>query len=133
MLIDAGVSAAAEAVAPTGYGWALIKMIGALLIVCLLAYVLLRYGLRRLAQPRLAERQVRVLDRCQLSAGRALWLVAVGKRIFLVGDASGAINRLAEFDPADLPETPQASRRSFAELLRGKRLPSDTLSAEERK
>ena len=46
---------------PVGYGWALLKMVVALIVVCLLAYLALRLARRRL--PGAAGGAVRVVER----------------------------------------------------------------------
>lgn len=117
-----GAGHAAGATVPGGYGWALLKMLGALVVVCSLAFILLRYGLRRLASPSLGGGMLRVVDRCQLGPGRALWVVEVGHRAFLMGSGERAIELLAELDPEEVKRDRQRSSaggRRFFELLRG--------------
>ena len=94
---------AAQPALPGGYGWALVKMMLALVVVCVAAYVALRYGLKKL-QGR-AGRGVgamRVVERCALASGRNLWIVEAQGRRFLIGESEGGISNLAELD-ADAP------------------------------
>lgn len=122
------VSIAEEAgpLAPPGYLWSLIRMLGALLLVCALAYLLFR-GLRRLAGRRSPGGAVRVIERCPLSTRHSLWVVEVGDRCFLLGGSDGpggSVTRLAELDRASLGSARGAASgpplwRSFREILGG--------------
>jgi flagellar biogenesis protein FliO len=108
--------------APPGYLTALLQMVGALLLVCVLAYVVLR-GLRRVAGRRGPTGSVRVLERCPLSPRHSLWVVEIGERCLLLGSSDspgGPLTRLAELDRAALGEAPTAvasGRGSFREIL----------------
>jgi len=106
---------------PTGFGVALLKMVAALVVVCLLAYAALRLARRHLTglRPRGQGGLLRVVDRCPLSARQSLWVVEVAGRYFLLGVADGAIAKLAELD-ADQLSLPaeEGGQRSFWELLR---------------
>jgi flagellar biogenesis protein FliO len=112
---------------PVGYGWALLKMVGALLIVCLLAYLALRLARRHLAGGG-GNGAVRVIERCALSGRHSLWLVEVGGRCLLLGTSDapgGPVCKLAELDAAQLPpRDPPPRGRSFWEILqRGRGTP----------
>jgi flagellar biogenesis protein FliO len=88
-----------------GYGWALLRMIGALLLVCVLAYLVLLWVRRYLMRARDRGGRIRIVDRCALSARHCLWLVEVSGRCLLLGSAdgpSGSVTRLAELDPDTL-------------------------------
>lgn len=101
--------------APMGYGWALLRLLLALGVVCLLAFVTLKLLQRRLRggpTPGL----LRVLDRLPLGPRQQLWLVEVGGRVFLLGASDGGIARLAELEAGSLPETGPSSS-SFAQTL----------------
>ena len=122
----ARLAAAAPDVPELGYGWALMKMLAALVVVCALAYLALRYGLRRIAAPRPGgARHLRVVDRCPLSANRSLWIVRAGGRYLVLGESEGGISTLAELDPAAFEGDGHADdeevgprSRSFLELLK---------------
>ena len=105
---------------PGGYGWALLKMVGALLLVCLLAYLALRLARRHLAGGRVGG-AVHVVERCPLSARHSLWVVEVGGRCLLLGTSDapgGPVCKLAELDAAQLPPREPAARgQSFWEIL----------------
>jgi flagellar biogenesis protein FliO len=107
---------------PSGFGVALLKMVAALVVVCLLAYAALRLARRHLIglRPRGQGGLLRVVDRCALSARQSLWVVEVAGRYFLIGVADGAIAKLAELDADQLPlpAEGQGRQRSFWELLR---------------
>ncbi len=109
--------------APPGYGWALAKMLGALLLVCLLAYGLLRAA-RRWSLGRAPAGRVKVLERCPLSSRHSLWVVEVDGRSLLLASSDapgGPVTKLAELDTAPPTATTEApgsqAPRSFRELL----------------
>ena len=105
-----------------GYGWALLKMVGALLLVCLLAYLALRLARRHLVGGG-GGGAVRVVERCPLSGRHSLWVVEVGGRCLLLGTSDapgGPVCKLAELDAGQLPprrSDPPPRGRSFWEIL----------------
>lgn len=93
--------------APGGYGVALLQTLLALAAVCVLAWALLRFGARRGVG--VSRGRVRVLERVPLDHRRALYLVGIGERVWLIGVGDGgAPALLAELDPSELP--PPAER-----------------------
>ena len=90
--------AASSPGAELGYGWALAKMLLALVVVCVAAYLALRYGLKRLGQGRTGAGLVRVIERRPLSSTRAVSVVEIAGRYLVVGEAEGGISTLAELD-----------------------------------
>jgi flagellar biogenesis protein FliO len=105
--------------APPGYGWTLLKLLGALLLVCALAYLALRLVRRQLTgvQP---GANLRVVERCALSNRHSLWLVEAGGRFFLLGTSDapgGGVTRLAELEGAAERPARGAPVRSFWEVL----------------
>jgi flagellar biogenesis protein FliO len=79
--------------------------------------VLVLYGGRRLGFGR-ASGPLELVGRLPLDARRAVYLVKVGKLVYVVGASEGGLTRLGELDadavPA-LPEPPPA--RSFKDIL----------------
>ncbi|PID39085.1 MAG: hypothetical protein CSA65_07370 [Proteobacteria bacterium] len=139
LLLAQGAKVAPEAL-PSGYGSALLRMLAALVVVCVLAYVLLRFGLRRLGGGLPRTSHVRVLERCPLGSGKALWVVRVGARCFLVGAAEQGLSLLAELTPEELasPEedtkTPTAAGPRFATVFArvlSRKPPTNDKSAQE--
>ena len=126
VLLAAGDSGGAE-LAPAGYGWALLKMVAALGVVCVLAYALLRLARRYLTDGRGSAGLMRVVDRCPLSARQGLWLVEIAGRYFVVGASEGQLSRLAELE-ADQVErrlpAPRPASSFWAVLTRGGRDPA---------
>lgn len=116
-----GVEQASE-LAPTGYGMALFKMLAALVVVCVLAYLLLRLAQRHLGG-RAQGGLLRVVDRCPLTGRQSLWVVEVDGRFFLIGTTDGSITKLAELEGDQIPSDLERARsqRSFWDLLKGKR------------
>ncbi len=91
-----------------------------LAVVCLLAYVALRWFSRRGAGR--SEGPVRVLARCSLEPRRAVYLLRVAGRCFLVGVGDGPMSLLAEIDPAAVTSeigagAPVQGSFRFAEML----------------
>ncbi len=85
-----------------GFGAALLQSLIALGVICVLAWVVLR----GMSDRRLFQRgRIEVLERANLDARRALFLVRVGQRVFLLGAGERASpNLLAELDEDELPE-----------------------------
>lgn len=106
---------------PSGYGVALLQTLLALAAVCVLAWALLRFGARRGLG--VSRGRVRVLERVPLDHRRALYLVGIGERIWLIGVGDGgAPALLAELDPSELP--PPAERPAgLLELMEKLRRP----------
>ncbi|MFW5875515.1 MAG: flagellar biosynthetic protein FliO [Myxococcota bacterium] len=103
---------------PGGYGLALLQSLLALGAVCLLAWALLRWlGRRGFGRPPRGSR-LRVIERTPLDGQRALYLVQVGDRVWLVGAGEGASPSLvAELDSADLPPEPEVARGGSGAVL----------------
>ena len=103
----------------SGYGWALIQMVGALVVVCLLAYLILRLVTRvldrGLGQRYAPARTIKVLERCALAPGKTLWLVEAAGRVFLLGAAEGGIRLLSEVDTSASALESGLSKGSSAE------------------
>ena len=106
-----------------GFGVALLKMVAALVLVCVLAYLALRLARRYLVGTRGEAGLLRVVERCPLSARQSLWVVEVGRRYFLLGASDGVIAKLAELDPEEVRAVTRSSTghpvgRSFRDLLK---------------
>ena len=88
-------------------------------LVCLVAYLSLRWFSRR-GQGR-GDGPIRVLARCPVEPRRAVVLLQVGERCFLVGVGDGPMALLAEIDPLTVrgpASGPAATSLSqFGELL----------------
>jgi flagellar protein FliO/FliZ len=89
-------------------------MVTVLAIVALAVLVL--YGGRRLGLGR-ASGPLELLGRLPLEARRAVYLVRVGKVVYVVGASEGGLTRLGELDAAALPVETQAGSGTFAEVL----------------
>lgn len=106
--------AVVEAPSP-GFGWALLQMVVALVVVCVLAAVLLRWARRFLVGPRPHPGLVRVLDRAPLSPRQSVWVVEACGRYFVVGASDSGLSRLAELDRAEVEERLRAAEAGGAE------------------
>ena len=103
-----------------GLGSSFALSLVSLAIVCLLAYLALRWFSRRGVGR--SEGPVRVLARCPLEPRRAVYLLRVAGRCFLVGVGEGPMSLLAEIDPAAVTSeigvgTPVEPGLRFAEML----------------
>ena len=87
---------------PEGFGAALFKMVAALVVVCVVAYLALRLARRTLNVESTRVGGMRVVERCPLSARQSLCVVEVAGRYFLIGVTEGAVSRLAELDSEQL-------------------------------
>lgn len=101
---------------PGGYGVALLQTLLALGAVCILAWAVLRWSAKR-GLGFGGGKRVRVLERVSLDSRRALYLVQIGERVFLIGAGDAAApSVLAELEEGELPELPEPAS-SFAEVL----------------
>lgn len=118
------VAAGEGTLTPPGYGWALVKLLLALFLVCALAYLALWLLRRRLNAARGAgTASLRVVERLALSSRQSLFLVELAGRYLVIGvGESGAPSRIAELDPDTLrrPEGAEG-RKSFWQILQGHR------------
>lgn len=80
-----------------------LKLIGFLILVALLAYLMIRFGLRRF-QPSMGRNFIQVIQKVPLDikGDRLLILVHAGERILLLGSAQGSISVLSEFPAGEL-------------------------------
>ncbi len=82
------------------YGWMLAKTLLALVFVCVLAYVLLRWGLPRLFRPGPTGRKLELLGRLPLEGRRAVYLVRVLDKAYVLAAGEGGMEVLDEL-PAE--------------------------------
>ena len=108
-----------ELISAGDYGWSLLKILVALVLVCGAAYVLL-VAVRRFLPGTTPRGCMRIIDRCPLSSRQQLWVVEVTGRFFLIGATDTGLTRLAELDPEDIPPPGSTPAQSFADLLRRK-------------
>ena len=89
-------------------------MVTVLAIVALAVLVLYggrKFGLGRPSGP------LELLGRLPLEARRAVYLVRVGKVVYVVGASEGGLTRLGEMEADALPSTAATGSASFAEVL----------------
>lgn len=103
----------------------LLKSMGFLIIIILLAYVVLRYGLKSVYRKASGGR-LQVLERVVLDpkTGSALHLVRLGREVLLLGSAQGGVKLLKtlseeEYSALKLEEEtgPLNIKDSFAQML----------------
>lgn len=90
------------------FTWQFLNMVLILLVVCVGAVVLLRFFLPRWMGNRRWNKNghFELISRYALDMRRALYLVRVGKRYFILGGADQGIHLLSEVSPDDLKGTP---------------------------
>lgn len=86
-----------------------------LLAVCALAFVVL-YGARRLGLGR-ASGPIQLCGQLPLDRRRAIYLVKVGKQVFVVGVGDGVFTKLGELAADDLPAEGIPAPAPFAAVL----------------
>jgi flagellar biogenesis protein FliO len=96
----------------TGY---LIETLVTLLGVCALALVVL-WGARRLGIGR-PNGPIELFGHLPLDGRRAIYLIKVGERVFIVGVGEGGFAKLGELPADELPAGTQRKAPSFAEVL----------------
>ncbi|MBI5513483.1 MAG: flagellar biosynthetic protein FliO [Deltaproteobacteria bacterium] len=102
----------------TGFGWALLHTLGALALVCALAWWVLRLAAQR--EHGGAPGRMKLLERVALDPRRSVVLLQVGARVLVVGVGDGRLTTLAELREDELPALPEAPARpgvTFAEVL----------------
>jgi flagellar biogenesis protein FliO len=105
-LLQAATDVALE---PPDYGASLLQTLLALAAVCLLAYAAVRFGLGRVYRASASGRRMRIVERLPIDGRRALLLVEIDGRTYLVGAGEGAAPALLTEVPSDAP--------SFREVL----------------
>lgn len=119
----------------TGFGVQLFQSAIALVGVCFAAWFVLRWMARR-GYGTGSNRNLRVIERVMLEPRRSVYLLEVGKRVFLVGSSDQSVNTLAELSRDDLTvkadaqgEAAQTPAARFADVLARIRKTSNAASA----
>lgn len=102
-LLEITTTPATEAAA-VDFTWLFIKMMGALIIVCILAVVILKYAVPRvgLFKKYAASRYISVIARHSLDQRKHLYIVKVGKKYMLLGSAEHGVNLITELSQSDV-------------------------------
>lgn len=99
ILLSAAISTeAATPATAVDFTWLFIKMVLVLSIVCISAILILKYVMPRTGLLRTVQkgRYFKVMGRYQLESRKALYLVEVGGRYFVIGSADHGINLITE-------------------------------------
>jgi flagellar biogenesis protein FliO len=100
---------AAPALAPSSFALDLLRTLIALLAVCVLLFAALRFLSRRGFGAAPAAGALRVVQRLPLEPRKALYLVAAGERLLLIGTGeAGAPRLIAELPPGTTPDAAAA-------------------------
>lgn len=124
LVLAEAASAGRPELSPPSYGWALGKLLGALLLVCVLAYLVLVLLRRQLQAARgRGPARLQLVDRLPLSSRQSVYLVQAAGRYFLIGAGEGAApTKLAELESEAVRSAAGESgeagpRRSFWQIL----------------
>ena len=99
----------------SSYAGYIVETLVTLVVVCLVAFLVL-YGARRLGVGRAAG-PVRLVGQLPLDRRRAIYVVRVGDKVFVVGVGDGVMTKLGELAPNELPEAPARPSPPFSEVL----------------
>jgi flagellar biosynthetic protein FliO len=99
----------------SSYSGYLVETFVTLIAVCGLAFVVL-WGARRLGIGR-PSGPIELRGHLPLDARRAIYLVKVGDRVFVVGVGEGGFTKLGEIPASALPTVEAAHRGPFADVL----------------
>src|SRR5579864_8539736 len=99
----------------SSYAGYLLETLVTLVAVCGLAFLVL-WGGRRLGLGR-PSGPLELLGHLPLDARRAVYLVQVGDRVFVVGVSEGGFTKLGEIAASELPHVPLERSRPFVEIL----------------
>lgn len=88
------------------FTWLFVKMISALIVVCVLAIILLKYAVPRVGFFRKFSggRYIEVLARQSLDQRKHLYVVKVGGRYSLIGASEHGVNLVMELRPEDVEQ-----------------------------
>lgn len=103
ILLQISTSPATEGSA-VDFTWLFIKMMGALVVVCILAVVLLKYAIPRvgLFKRFAGGKYIEVMARHSLDQKKHLYLVKVGPRYALLGSSEHGVNLVMELKREDV-------------------------------
>lgn len=93
--------------AAPGLTWLLVRGVLVLLVVCIGAWALLRYVLPRLGKVGgrgVGGRHFTILGRWGLDHKSTLWIVRVGRRLFLLSSGDQGVRCVSELHDKDLEE-----------------------------
>ena len=106
--------------------WTVIKMLLSLFVVILIAVFILRWGLPRLGVGYQRSGFIQVVGRFPLEARKALYIVQVAKRYYLLGLSDHSVTYLTELPENEIApmlvghERSSKIPKSFIEVLRGR-------------
>ena len=86
------------------FTWLFIKMISALIVVCILAVVILKYAVPRIGffKKFSGGRYIEVIAKQSLDQRQHLYVVKVGKKYALVGSSDHGVNLVMELSANDV-------------------------------
>lgn len=86
------------------FTWLFIKMMAALVVICVAAVLILKYAVPRSALLKRfgGGQYIRLLGRASLGGRRDVWVARVGARYFLLGAGEAGVTCLAELAEKDI-------------------------------
>ncbi len=117
MLTSAQAAGAGEAaLAAPNYGASLLATLGALAVVCALAWFALRLLARR-GFGQATGGKVTILDRISVGPRRGVLVLGVGARVILVAESDGGMQTLLELPREEWDAAPSVDAPSFSAAL----------------
>lgn len=98
----------------------LIGALGMFVLILFFTYLCTKYISKRYVNAGFAGRYIEVLERLPLGADRALLIVRIAGRVFLLGSATQCIELITELDASQFPQTPERIQHSpdFSAILK---------------
>jgi flagellar biosynthetic protein FliO len=86
------------------FTWLFIKMIGALIVVCILAVVIMKYAVPRTGFFRKFSggRYIEIVARQSIDQRKHLYIIKIGERYALVGSSDHGVSLVMELKPEDV-------------------------------
>lgn len=89
-------------VAPTSYGFLMLRMMLMVGVVCALAMVTLRWGLKRFVNPSSESKALAVIARLPLEPKRSLLVVRVATRHLIIASSEAGLTNMGDLSAEDV-------------------------------
>jgi flagellar biogenesis protein FliO len=92
------------------FSWLFIKVVLAMVVVCLAAFAVIKYLLPRASfVKRARESKIEIIERFGLEPKKNLYILKVATKVILVGTTETSMSRLLELSEGDLKESHETS------------------------
>jgi flagellar biosynthetic protein FliO len=100
----------------------------ALILVC--GWLLKRFYGQSLPTPGASKRAIRLVEALPLGPGRALYLVAIGPKVVLLGQSQNALNMLCELSPEETQALARSAKKAAStDAEKSERAPTEKTAA----